>query len=127
MKENGSNQEDSPAERGERTFPETPNALSMQSAGGVCVCDILEEQAKRFVESLPTEQRNNIIFQKCDVTSFAEFKICEIRHKTNLLRGPMSTKGIRAMIKRFEETGKLGVTPGRQLLDTLRTDILYSK
>ncbi|GFY77141.1 15-hydroxyprostaglandin dehydrogenase [Trichonephila inaurata madagascariensis] len=40
----------------------------------VCVCDILEEQAKRFFESLPTEQRNNIIFQKCDVTSFAEFK-----------------------------------------------------
>ncbi|GFW01704.1 hypothetical protein TNCV_4086191 [Trichonephila clavipes] len=25
----------------------------------------------------------------------------------------MSTKGIRAMIKRFEETGKLGVQPGR--------------
>ncbi|GFT44257.1 hypothetical protein TNCV_1784431 [Trichonephila clavipes] len=34
MKENGSNQEKSPAERGGRTFPETRNALSMQSAGG---------------------------------------------------------------------------------------------
>ncbi|GFW76284.1 15-hydroxyprostaglandin dehydrogenase [Trichonephila clavipes] len=40
----------------------------------VCVCDILEEQAKTFIASLPTEQRNNIIFQKCDVSSFAEFK-----------------------------------------------------
>ncbi|GFU32032.1 hypothetical protein TNCV_3181681 [Trichonephila clavipes] len=34
MKENGSNQEISPAERGGRTYPETRNALSMQSAGG---------------------------------------------------------------------------------------------
>ncbi|GFV06100.1 hypothetical protein TNCV_3143881 [Trichonephila clavipes] len=34
MNENGSNQEDSPAKRGGRTFPETRNALSMQSAGG---------------------------------------------------------------------------------------------
>ncbi|GFV45981.1 hypothetical protein TNCV_2766771 [Trichonephila clavipes] len=34
MNENGSNQEDSPAERGGRTFPETRNALSKQSAGG---------------------------------------------------------------------------------------------
>ncbi|GFW69120.1 hypothetical protein TNCV_511651 [Trichonephila clavipes] len=34
MKENGSNQEIPPAERGGRTFPETRNALSMQSAGG---------------------------------------------------------------------------------------------
>ncbi|GFW38613.1 hypothetical protein TNCV_3879821 [Trichonephila clavipes] len=34
MKENGSNQENSPAERGGRTYPETRNALSMQSAGG---------------------------------------------------------------------------------------------
>ncbi|GFR23205.1 15-hydroxyprostaglandin dehydrogenase [Trichonephila clavata] len=41
----------------------------------VCVCDILEKQAKKFIESLPTEQRNNIIFQKCDVSSFTEFKI----------------------------------------------------
>ncbi|GFT92969.1 hypothetical protein TNCV_741091 [Trichonephila clavipes] len=34
MKENGSNQEISPAERGGRTYPETRNALSKQSAGG---------------------------------------------------------------------------------------------
>ncbi|GFU32030.1 hypothetical protein TNCV_3181661 [Trichonephila clavipes] len=34
MKENGSNQENSTAERGGRTYPETRNALSMQSAGG---------------------------------------------------------------------------------------------
>ncbi|GFV89580.1 hypothetical protein TNCV_994121 [Trichonephila clavipes] len=34
MKENVSNQENSPAERGGRTYPETRNALSMQSAGG---------------------------------------------------------------------------------------------
>lgn len=37
----------------------------------------------------------------------------EFRRIKNLRRGPMSTKGIRAMIKRFEETGKLGVRPGR--------------
>ncbi|GFU98380.1 hypothetical protein TNCV_385261 [Trichonephila clavipes] len=34
MKENVSNQENSPAERGGRTYPETRNALSKQSAGG---------------------------------------------------------------------------------------------
>ncbi|GFX77463.1 hypothetical protein TNCV_4516991 [Trichonephila clavipes] len=34
MKENVSNQENSPAERGGRTYPETRNALSMQSACG---------------------------------------------------------------------------------------------
>ncbi|GFT51043.1 histone-lysine N-methyltransferase SETMAR [Trichonephila clavipes] len=37
----------------------------------------------------------------------------EIRRKKNLLRGPMCTKGIPAMIKRFKETEKLGVQHGR--------------
>ncbi|GFQ65973.1 DUF4817 domain-containing protein [Trichonephila clavata] len=37
----------------------------------------------------------------------------EFRRRKNLRRGPMATKGIRTMIKRFEETGKLGVQPGR--------------
>ncbi len=37
----------------------------------------------------------------------------EFCRRRNLRCGPMSTKGIRAMIKRFEETGKLGVQPGR--------------
>ncbi|GFS84311.1 15-hydroxyprostaglandin dehydrogenase [Nephila pilipes] len=40
----------------------------------VCVCDILEEQVREFIESLPAAQRNNIVFQKCDVSSFEEFK-----------------------------------------------------
>ncbi|GFX36320.1 hypothetical protein TNCV_4932331 [Trichonephila clavipes] len=34
MTESGSNQEISPTERGGRTYPETRNALSRQSAGG---------------------------------------------------------------------------------------------
>ncbi|GFV04405.1 hypothetical protein TNCV_920261 [Trichonephila clavipes] len=42
----------------------------------------------------------------------ASAAVCEIRRSKNLLHGPMSTKGIRAMIKRFEVTGKL-VQPGR--------------
>ncbi|GFS62824.1 hypothetical protein TNCV_3202341 [Trichonephila clavipes] len=42
-----------------------------------------------------------------------ERMVTEIHHRKNLLCGPMSTKGIQAMIKRFEETGKLGVQTGR--------------
>ncbi|GFX38775.1 hypothetical protein TNCV_4748451 [Trichonephila clavipes] len=34
----------------------------------------------------------------------ASTAVREIHRRKNLLRGPMSTKGIRAMIKRFEET-----------------------
>ncbi|GFU05626.1 hypothetical protein TNCV_3292151 [Trichonephila clavipes] len=37
----------------------------------------------------------------------------EFRHRKNLQRRPMSTKVIRAMLKRFEEMGKLGAQPGR--------------
>ncbi|GFV85495.1 hypothetical protein TNCV_3773191 [Trichonephila clavipes] len=37
--------------------------------------------------------------------------VCEIRRRKDLLGVPMSTKGIRAMIKRFEETGKLRAQP----------------
>ncbi|GFQ89869.1 hypothetical protein TNCT_310661 [Trichonephila clavata] len=37
----------------------------------------------------------------------------EIRRRKNLLREPKSTKNIQAMIKRFEETGKSEVQPGR--------------
>ncbi|GFX54784.1 uncharacterized protein TNCV_2556701 [Trichonephila clavipes] len=37
----------------------------------------------------------------------------EIRRRKNLLRGPMSAKRLRAMVKRFEETGKLEVQPER--------------
>ncbi|GFR31787.1 hypothetical protein TNCT_558531 [Trichonephila clavata] len=36
-----------------------------------------------------------------------------ICRRKNLRRAPMSTKSIRFMIKRFEETGKIGVQPGR--------------
>ncbi|GFV80988.1 hypothetical protein TNCV_2269721 [Trichonephila clavipes] len=36
----------------------------------------------------------------------------EIRRRKNLLHGSMPTKGIRALIKRFEEAGKIGVQPG---------------
>ncbi|GFW64164.1 hypothetical protein TNCV_708691 [Trichonephila clavipes] len=35
----------------------------------------------------------------------------EIRIRKNLLRGTMSTKGIRAIIKRFKEMNKLGAQP----------------
>ncbi|GFQ99970.1 DUF4817 domain-containing protein [Trichonephila clavata] len=54
----------------------------------------------------------------------------EFRHRKNLHCRPMSTKGIRAMIKRFEETGKLGVQPGRDrkritpvLVDAVKTAV----
>ncbi|GFX74167.1 hypothetical protein TNCV_2912001 [Trichonephila clavipes] len=43
----------------------------------------------------------------------ASATVREILRKKDLLGGPMSTKGIRAVIKRFEETGKLGVQPER--------------
>ncbi|GFT03821.1 DUF4817 domain-containing protein [Trichonephila clavipes] len=43
----------------------------------------------------------------------ASAAVREFRHRKNLWRVPMSTKGIWALIKRFEETGKLGVQPGR--------------
>ncbi|GFS67842.1 hypothetical protein TNCV_2295071 [Trichonephila clavipes] len=37
----------------------------------------------------------------------ASAAVGEFRRRKNLRRGPMSTNGIRAMIKRFEEKGKL--------------------
>ncbi|CAL1285777.1 unnamed protein product [Larinioides sclopetarius] len=40
----------------------------------VCICDILEEKALEYIESLPETQKNNAIFQKCDVSSFADLK-----------------------------------------------------
>ncbi|GFQ65845.1 hypothetical protein TNCT_425671 [Trichonephila clavata] len=42
----------------------------------------------------------------------ASSAVHEFHHRKNLRRGLMSTKGIEAMIKRFEKTGKLGVRPG---------------
>ncbi|GFR10266.1 hypothetical protein TNCT_279051 [Trichonephila clavata] len=60
----------------------------------------------------------------------ASAAVHEILRRKNLLRGPMSTKGIRAMIKRSEETGKLGVQTGRGrkriplvLVDAVKTDV----
>ncbi|GFR07069.1 hypothetical protein TNCT_525251 [Trichonephila clavata] len=44
---------------------------------------------------------------------YAFAAVCEIRRRKNLLRVPMSAKGIQSMIKRFEEMRKLGVKPGR--------------
>ncbi|GFS84309.1 15-hydroxyprostaglandin dehydrogenase [Nephila pilipes] len=40
----------------------------------VCICDITEDPAKEFIENLPSEHKNNVIFQKCDVSSFTDFK-----------------------------------------------------
>ncbi|GBN26926.1 15-hydroxyprostaglandin dehydrogenase [NAD(+)] [Araneus ventricosus] len=40
----------------------------------VCICDILEEKALDFIENLPETQKSNAIFQKCDVTLFADLK-----------------------------------------------------
>ncbi|CAL1284467.1 unnamed protein product [Larinioides sclopetarius] len=40
----------------------------------VCICDIDEEATKAFIETLPASQRENVIFQLCDVTSFDNFK-----------------------------------------------------
>ncbi|GBL58464.1 hypothetical protein AVEN_158441-1, partial [Araneus ventricosus] len=40
----------------------------------VCICDINEEAAKEFIETLPSSHRENVIFQQCDVTSFDHFK-----------------------------------------------------
>ncbi|GFQ65029.1 hypothetical protein TNCT_219011 [Trichonephila clavata] len=43
----------------------------------------------------------------------ASAAILEIHPRKSLLCGPMSTKGIRTMIKRFEYTDKLGIQAGR--------------
>ena len=43
----------------------------------------------------------------------ASAAVREFRYVKNLLRGSLSAKGILTMIKRFEETEKLGVQPGR--------------
>ncbi|GBM54965.1 15-hydroxyprostaglandin dehydrogenase [NAD(+)] [Araneus ventricosus] len=40
----------------------------------VCICDVKEETAIEFLESLPQSERNNVIFQKCDVTSLEELR-----------------------------------------------------
>ncbi|GFR13663.1 15-hydroxyprostaglandin dehydrogenase, partial [Trichonephila clavata] len=40
----------------------------------VCICDIQEDPAIEFIENLSAEHKNNIIFQKCDVSSFSDFK-----------------------------------------------------
>ncbi|KAF8788566.1 15-hydroxyprostaglandin dehydrogenase [NAD(+)] like protein [Argiope bruennichi] len=40
----------------------------------VCICDVKEEKAKEFMDSLSSPERNNVIFQKCDVTSPEEFR-----------------------------------------------------
>ncbi|GFX66938.1 hypothetical protein TNCV_999771 [Trichonephila clavipes] len=59
----------------------------------------------------------------------ASAAIREIRRRKILLRGPLSTKCMWAMIKGFEETGKLGVQHGRGrrrvtpiLVDGAKTD-----
>ncbi|KAF8781906.1 15-hydroxyprostaglandin dehydrogenase [NAD(+)] like protein [Argiope bruennichi] len=40
----------------------------------VCISDILEDTAKEYMDSLPENHKNNVIFQKCDVSSLADFK-----------------------------------------------------
>ncbi|GIY28778.1 15-hydroxyprostaglandin dehydrogenase [Caerostris extrusa] len=37
----------------------------------VCICDINDLAARKFVETLPDILQNNIIFEKCDVSSFS--------------------------------------------------------
>ena len=60
----------------------------------------------------------------------ASTTVREFRRIKNLRCGPMSTKGIRAMIKRFEGTGELEVQPGRGckpvtsvLVDAIKTAV----
>ncbi|GFQ92805.1 hypothetical protein TNCT_497651 [Trichonephila clavata] len=65
----------------------------------------------------------------CENKGYASAAVRAFYHRENLRHGPMSIKGIRAMIKRFEETGKLGVQPRRDrkritpVLDAIKTAI----
>ncbi|PRD21457.1 UNVERIFIED_CONTAM: Xanthoxin dehydrogenase [Trichonephila clavipes] len=40
----------------------------------VCICDLLEDPAKEYIDNLPSEHKNKVIFQKLDVSSFTDFK-----------------------------------------------------
>ncbi|GFQ92972.1 15-hydroxyprostaglandin dehydrogenase [Trichonephila clavata] len=40
----------------------------------VCICDLLEDPAKEFIDNLPPEHKNKVIFQILDVSSFPDFK-----------------------------------------------------
>ncbi|CAL1285768.1 unnamed protein product [Larinioides sclopetarius] len=40
----------------------------------VCICDINQDLTNQFIETLPDTQKSNIIFTKCDVSLFSEFK-----------------------------------------------------
>ncbi|GFR12617.1 hypothetical protein TNCT_585711 [Trichonephila clavata] len=50
----------------------------------------------------------------CENKGNSSAAVREFRRRKNLRRGPMPTKGIREIIKRFEEAGKLGIQPGRK-------------
>ncbi|GFX92583.1 hypothetical protein TNCV_2520421 [Trichonephila clavipes] len=56
-------------------------------------------------------ERTLLVKLFCENKGNVPAAVREFRHRKNLPRGPMSTKGIREMVKRFEETGKLGVKP----------------
>ena len=60
----------------------------------------------------------------------ASAAVCEFCHIKSLQHGSMPTKGIWAMIKKLEETGKLGVQSGRGhksvalvLVDAIKTTV----
>ncbi|XP_015929916.1 15-hydroxyprostaglandin dehydrogenase [NAD(+)] [Parasteatoda tepidariorum] len=40
----------------------------------ICLCDVSENAAEDFIKKLPENLKENIFFQKCDVTSFNDFK-----------------------------------------------------
>ncbi|GFU04523.1 hypothetical protein NPIL_635151 [Nephila pilipes] len=40
----------------------------------VCICDINQEAATEYIEMLPDTEKDNVIFEKCDVTQFSEFR-----------------------------------------------------
>ncbi|KAG8193764.1 hypothetical protein JTE90_005060 [Oedothorax gibbosus] len=40
----------------------------------VCICDINVDLVNEYIEKLPDDQKDFVIFQKCDVSSFSDFK-----------------------------------------------------
>ncbi|KAG8193763.1 hypothetical protein JTE90_005059 [Oedothorax gibbosus] len=39
----------------------------------VCICDIKSEPSEDYIKKLSEEKKSNLMFQKCDVTSFSDF------------------------------------------------------
>ncbi|GIY54343.1 hypothetical protein CDAR_198811 [Caerostris darwini] len=54
------------------TSPNSYRPISLLST--VCICDIKEDAALEFMQNLPADLKTNVVFQKCDVTSFTDLK-----------------------------------------------------